>query len=225
MELVDPALLALCRPRNHALREDTTETGVGERPPEANNLDKRRKVLLESLAVFVGHPSEGAIEDQASHSLRMLDCVADSDLTRLAHGHERIPIKSRSCRHGLEVAHSRLQREILWIPVRQSITAFVITDDGRDSSQRVEKVPEHRIIPVVLEMADPVLAENQRRTNTVRRVSDPHSVRPATETNLLPGDTLSTHRTSRPALQLKRREGYAAASKQEHITALMFSSG
>jgi hypothetical protein len=146
----------------------------------------------------------------------VLHGVANGYLACLAYGHECVSVELRSSGYRLLVVHCRPQREILDIPIGQPIATLVVPHDCCDFTKRIEKVPKHWVIPVVLKVADPVLAEYQRRSNTMHSVSNTHPIRPTAEADLFPGARLATHCTSLSLLLLHRWQRLRSGPHQAH---------
>src|SRR4051794_30387309 len=85
----------------------------------------------------------------------------------------------------MEVFKSRVQREVVDIPVGQTEAALVVADDGGDTAEVIEKVPPHRALPVVLQVAEPARDDDKRWTGAMNRVGDPRAIGRATEPDRL----------------------------------------
>ena len=111
--------------------------------------------------------------------------VLDRDRPALSHRQQREPLETGIVRDCLQIGDPGPQAVIGDASIRQAVTALVISDHGRDPTQLDQKVPPHRTLPIELQMAQPTGVDQQRRTRTVHRVRDPHTVGRAGKSDVL----------------------------------------
>ncbi len=155
LKIVEPAHLLLGRVRDEPLREDATEVRILLRPPDADHAAVRLFLHLVVRRQGDRLATDGAVEDQPAHTLRVRDRVGHGNGGAAGHSQHREAVQSGRVQDRFEVADTRLDREIIYVPIGHPETALVITDDRGDVAELVEEMSPHRALPVVLEVAQP----------------------------------------------------------------------
>ena len=167
-----------CVPDGHELHgEHPAERGVVPAPAEAHQLHLHASlfVLLNRRGPDPASLHEGAEEDQAPDSVGMSRRVGDGDRSTLGDAQEDESVEVRGVDHGLQIGHPGFEGEVLDVPVGESATPFVVTDQPVAAGQLPPPVPPDRALPVVVEMVEPVGRLDQRRSGTDRGIGEAYT--------------------------------------------------
>ena len=185
LEVVEPAQLLLGRLRDELRGEDAPELRVLLRPADADHAPVR---LLLGFSVRVAHGRAAAdrpVEHEARHAVRVHDRVRPCDGRTAGHPEEREPPEADRLDHGLEIPQTRLDREVVDVPVGHPEAALVVPDERRERTEVVQEMPPDGALPVVLEVAQPAGGDDEGRPGPMDGVGQPRSVTRAAEADLL----------------------------------------
>ena len=116
--------------------------------------------------------ADGAVEHEPRDGLWMGDRKGQRDRGAAGHAEEREPLEAGGLHDRLEVAETRLEAEVVDVPIGHAEAALVVADDRGDRPERLEEVAPDRALPVVLEMAQPTRGDDQRRAGPVDGVGE-----------------------------------------------------
>jgi hypothetical protein len=103
------------------------------------------------------------MDHQTRHALRMLRRVGDRRGATLRHSEQCKPFQSRRINHRFQVRDHRLQREILHIPIRETVASLIEAQEAVLVRQRCEKGPPNRALPIELKVREERRRPYQRR--------------------------------------------------------------
>ena len=128
--------------------------------------------------------------------LGMARRVRDRDGAALREAEDREALEPELVDHGLEVAHHRLEREVVDVVIGEAVAALVVAHQRAVVREADEPVPPHWALPVVVEVRDPVCCPNQGRPCADRRERKASAVVGGAELDVLP--QLFRHLEPRP---------------------------
>src|ERR1041384_6809235 len=116
---------------------------------------------------------------------RMTNSVSDRYASALRNAEQGKAIEPGRLYDRFQIVNPRIERKIGALPIRQTITAFVIANKHVVAGELAQHVPPDRALPISLEVAEPVRRLHDRRACAYGRVRDPRSVVSRAKVNLL----------------------------------------
>ena len=155
-------------------------------PGELDQLEPRLDLLLEFRRRVALQPAArvGAQQHQVADALRMARRVLDRDRAALRMPEQHEALEPGSLRHGLEVAHQRIEGD-LRVPVGKAGAPLVHTRHRVVARKRLDPRTPDRALPLVLEMREPVRRLEKRRPVAGDRVGNARAVGAPAEADLL----------------------------------------
>src|SRR5882672_3728232 len=86
----------------------------------------------------------------------MTNSVSDRHRTSLRDSQQRKTIQFGGCYYCLEVFDPGVERKIGHVPIRQAISALVVTDESMIARELRQQVTPDRTAPIEFQMAEPV---------------------------------------------------------------------
>jgi len=127
-----------------------------------------------------------AIEDKASHALRITDCVSNARRSALRDTQQyRRLNRARRFHHTAQVIDPCVQRQVATTPLRHPASPLVITHKSPVRREELQPMPPDRAIPFVLEMRQPVGRLHQQRPPSRIRPRQPCAIGCRHVTNVL----------------------------------------
>ena len=102
--------------------------------------------------------------------------VGDGDHAALAQAEQRKAAKLERIDDRLEIGHHGVEGKIGHVPVGKTRASRVVTDEHAPFGQGLGPMAPDRIVPIELEVREPVVDAHQRRTLARGRKGDPHVV-------------------------------------------------
>ncbi len=122
-----------------------------------------------------------AIQHEVRDAFGMAHSIGDRHGAALGNTQERKPVEPRRVDDRLEVAHERIQGDVIDIPIGKTIATLVVTDQPASRRQRSKKVAPDGALPIVFEMIEPICRLHQRHTLADGGMGDTHPIRRSTE--------------------------------------------
>jgi hypothetical protein len=118
-------------------------------------------------------------------ALRVARRVRNRHRAALRHPEEDDALESGGVDDRLEVGDPRVERQVIYLPVRKAAPALVVPDERVHLPQAGEPVPPDRAVPVELQVSEPCRGPHQRRTAAMDGVRDSSAVGRGAESDLL----------------------------------------
>ena len=115
------------------------------------------------------------MQDQMADALRMANGVRDRDRSALRDTEQGKALTAARVGDRFEIAHPCLERQ-LGVPIGQSASARVITDQRVVERERAQPMSPHRARAIEFQMTQPVRRLDERRSRAGRRIGDAHAV-------------------------------------------------
>jgi len=120
-----------------------------------------------------------------AHPLGMLGRVLDCGRAASAGTDQGEALERGRVDYAFEIAHTRLERKIADVAVRQSAAADVVAQDLVFAGKNIKPGTPGKTSPLVLKVGDPGRRHHQRGTCATDRIRQAHAIRRRTETYTL----------------------------------------
>src|SRR5262245_12062419 len=178
LQLADPLELMSGGFRHQKIREYFPKSPDLPAPADFDHLRERLRLPGQLLTgvIHEGAVWVAVVEHQATDTLRMACRVGDGDHATLAQTDQREAAKLERIDNRLKVRHHGIEGKIGHVAIGKTRASRVVTDQHSPFDQGLGPMAPDRIVPIELEVREPVVNAHQRRTLTRRRKSDPYVV-------------------------------------------------
>src|ERR1044071_7984118 len=177
-ELIKPADLLIRGSGNKSRSKHLPKHRFVPAPTESSQIDQRAiKTVFVRVTTLIRTARVSAVKHESRDALGMLHCIRDTSCGALGNAEEcKGPRRIDYVDERLQVLDPTFERKIADIPVSDSATAFIVTNEAEMFAEKTHPVTPNGTLPFVFEVSHPVGGFDERWTRACFRPCELNAV-------------------------------------------------